>query len=109
MCAQSRHLFGVLVWLECVVRRDVVLNTAASSKNAGNSYYGLAIGFTLFVGAYAGGVISGGAYNPVVAFGISTIGLVAWNNIWIFLVANFLGGAIAAIVYKAANPDKFKK
>lgn len=87
----------------------VVLNTATSSKNAGNSYYGLAIGFTVFVGAYAGGVISGGAYNPAVAFGISTMGLSSWNNLWIFLVANFLGGAIAAMVYKMVNPEEFKK
>lgn len=87
----------------------VVLNTATSSTNAGNSYYGLAIGFTLFVGAYAGGAISGGAYNPAVAFGISTMGLSSWGNIWIFLVANFLGGAIAAWVYKAVNPGEFRK
>ena len=87
----------------------VVLNTATSSANAGNSYYGLAIGFTLFVGAYAGGAISGGAYNPAVAVGISTMGLSSWSNIWVFLVANFLGGAIAAGVYKTANPGEFRK
>ena len=87
----------------------VVLNTATSSKNAGNSYYGLAIGFTLFVGAYAGGVISGGAYNPAVAVGISSMGLSSWANIWVFLVANFVGGAVAAAVYKIANPGEFGK
>lgn len=85
----------------------VVLNTATSKKNAGNSYYGLAIGFTIVVGAYAGGAISGGAYNPAVAFGISTMGLSAWSNIWIFLVANFLGGAVAAMIYKAVNPEEY--
>jgi aquaporin Z len=86
----------------------VVLNTATSKKNAGNSYYGLAIGFTFAVGAYAGGAISGGAYNPAVAFGISTMGLSAWNNIWIFLLANFLGAAIAATIYKAVNPEEYQ-
>lgn len=87
----------------------VVLNTATSSKNAGNSYYGLAIGFMLFVGAYAGGAISGGAYNPAVAFGITAMGLSAWNNIWIFLVANFTGAALAATVYRIVNPGEFSK
>lgn len=53
--------------------------------------------------------ISGGAYNPAVAFGISTMGLSSWGNIWLFLVANFLGGAIAAWVYKAVNPGEFRK
>jgi aquaporin Z len=86
----------------------VVLNTATSKKNAGNSYYGLAIGFTVLAGAYAGGAISGGAYNPAVACGISTMGLSAWNNIWIFLIGNFGGAALAATVYKMANPGEFK-
>jgi aquaporin Z len=85
----------------------VVLNTATSKKNAGNSYYGLAIGFTVTAGAYAGGAISGGAYNPAVACGISTMGLSAWGNIWIFLVGNFAGAALAAMVYKMANPGEF--
>jgi len=87
----------------------VVLNTATSKKNAGNSYYGLAIGFTIVVGAFAGGGISGGAYNPAVAFGISAMGLSSWSNIWLFLVSNFLGGALAATVYRVANPEEFKK
>ncbi len=84
----------------------VVLNTATSSQNAGNSYYGLAIGFTVVVGAYAGGAISGGAYNPAVACGITVMGLSTVSNIWIFLVGNFVGGALAALVYKMVNPDE---
>jgi aquaporin Z len=87
----------------------VVLNTATSKKNAGNSYYGLAIGFTVVVGAFAGGAISGGAYNPAVAVGISVMGLSALPNIWIFLVGNFAGGALAAVVYKMTNPEEYSK
>ncbi len=87
----------------------VVLSTATSSATEGNSYYGLAIGFTLFVGVYAGGAISGGAYNPAVAFGISTMGLSPGGNIWIFLVANFVGGALASVVYRAVNPGEFSQ
>ena len=47
----------------------VVLNTAATKATEGNSFYGLAIGFTVMVGAFAVGGISGGAFNPAVAFG----------------------------------------
>lgn len=83
----------------------VVLNVATSKGTAGNSFYGLAIGFTVVVGAYAVGPISGGAFNPAVAVGIATMGLVAWPNIWIFLVGNFAGGAAAALVFRALNPD----
>ncbi len=84
----------------------VVLNTTTSKQNEGNSYYGLAIGFTIMVGAFAGGPISGGVYNPAVAFGISTMGLSAWGNLWIYLVATLLGGAGAALVYNAVNQDR---
>jgi len=83
----------------------VVLNVATSKNTSGNSYYGFAIGFTVLVGAYAVGPISGGAFNPAVALGISVMGLSAFSNIWIFFVANFLGGAIAGILFTALNPD----
>ena len=84
----------------------VVLNTATSKKTAGNSFYGLAIGFTVVVGAFAGGGISGGAYNPAVALGVTLMGLSGWEHIWIFLVANFAGGALAAVTYRFVNPDE---
>ena len=81
----------------------VVLNAATAKGTAGNSFYGLAIGFTVLTGAFAVGDISGGAFNPAVAVGISVLGLSAWSNLWIFLVANFLGGAAAAGVFRLLN------
>ncbi len=83
----------------------VVLNVATSKTTAGNSYYGLAIGMTVMTGAFAVGTISGGAFNPAVAIGVSTMGLSAWQDLWIFLVANFAGGAAAAGVFKLNNPS----
>ncbi len=83
----------------------VVLNVATSKKTDGNSFYGLAIGFTVLVGAYAVGSVSGGAFNPAVAVGVITMGLMDISSIWIFLVANFLGGIAAAIAFNALNPD----
>ena len=81
----------------------VVLNVATARGNEGNSHYGLAIGFTVTVGAYAVGGISGGAFNPAVAVGITMLGLSAMGNIWIYLVANLLGGAVAALLFNALN------
>lgn len=83
----------------------VVLNVATSKNTAGNSNYGLAIGFTVLAGAFAVGPISGGAFNPAVAVGITVLGLSSPANIWIFLVGNFGGAAIAATVFKLINPD----
>ena len=60
---------------------------------------------TVMTGAFAVGGISGGAFNPAVAVGISVMKLAAWSNIWIYLVANLAGGAVAAVVFKMLNPE----
>ncbi len=83
----------------------VVLNTATAKGTAGNSFYGLAIGMTLMVGILAAGDISGGAFNPAVAVGISVMGLSAWSAIWMYLVANLLAGVAAAATFKIINPQ----
>src|SRR5216684_2981469 len=82
----------------------VVLNVATARGTSGNSFYGLAIGSTVLVGAFSVGNISGGAFNPAVAAGISVLGLSSWANIWIYLVADFAGAAVAAGAFKALNP-----
>lgn len=82
----------------------VVLNTATAEGTSGNSFYGLAIGMTVMTGAFAVGDISGGAFNPAVALGICMLGISSWSNIWIYLVANIAGGAIAAVIFQLINP-----
>lgn len=84
----------------------VVLNVATAKGTEGNSYFGWAIGTTVLVGAYAVGGVSGGAFNPAVAIGGSFMRILAWGNIWIYLVANALGGAVAAYVFKFAHPGE---
>ena len=75
----------------------VILNTATAKGTEGNSFYGAAIAFTVLAGVYAVGDVSGAAFNPAVAVGITILGLSSIQNIWIFLVANFLGAAAAAL------------
>ena len=82
----------------------VVLNAATAEGTSGNSFYGLAIGMTVMTGAFAVGDISGGAFNPAVAVGISMLGLSSWNNIWIYLLADFGAAVVAAIVFMLINP-----
>ena len=84
----------------------VVLNTATSSGTKGNSFYGLAIGFTVVVAAFAGGGISGGAFNPAVGIGPNVIrGTIgqdpgALSNIVLYIAGPMIGGALAAVVFK---------
>ena len=84
----------------------VVLNVATAKGTSGNSFYGLAIGFTVLIGAYSVGPVSGGAFNPAVAVGITIMGLSKIVDIWIFVVANFAGGAAAALVFRFINPTE---
>ncbi len=81
----------------------VVLNVATTKGTSGNSYFGLAIGFIVMVGAYAVGGISGAAFNPAVAVGITIMGLTAPGFLWVFLVADLAGGAAAAVVFNALD------
>ncbi len=81
----------------------VILNVATAKGTSGNSYYGAAIAFTVLAGAIAVGDISGGVFNPAVAVGACTMGLIAWSSIWIYLVANLAGAFVAVTAFKAVN------
>jgi aquaporin Z len=82
----------------------VVLNVATSKKTEGNSYYGLAIGFTIVVAAIAGGSLSGGAFNPAVGTGPILVNAIVnggtLSDLWIYWVGPLLGGAVSAGVFR---------
>merc|ERR1719273_592175 len=105
------------IWTEFLftfVLVTVVLNTAATRNvsYADNSFFGLAIGFTVFVGAASAGGLSGGAFNPAVVVGVNTalevvdnplLSIIpqiplpspeAWSWIVVILI-DFLGGVVA--------------
>jgi aquaporin Z len=83
----------------------VVLNVATSKSQTGNSFFGLAIGFTVTAGAFAVGGISGGAFNPAVALGAASAGLFAWSTLWVYVVVQALAGVVAGVAFLALNPD----
>lgn len=79
----------------------VVLNSATAKGTEGNSFYGLAIGFTVMVGAFAVGPVSGGAFNPAVGVGVTVMRLANLTHLIVYLIADFLGGVVAALVFNA--------
>jgi aquaporin Z len=83
----------------------VVLNVATCRGTSGNSFYGLAIGFTVLAGAYSVGAISGGAFNPAVTLGAIVMGLFSVANLWVYLVAQVAAAVAATLVFKFINPD----
>ena len=82
----------------------VVLNVATSRDQVGNSFFGLAIGFTVAAGAFAVGSISGGSFNPAVTLGGGVGGFFAWSSIWVYYVAEIPAGVVAGLVFLALNP-----
>ncbi len=88
----------------------VFLNVATAKATEGNSYYGLAIGFTVMAGAFAVGPISGGAFNPAVGTGPIVVnylqGLGGLGTLWYYWVGPLAGAALAATVFKFQNRDE---
>jgi aquaporin Z len=83
----------------------VVLNVATAKSTSGNSYFGLAIGFTVLSGAFAVGDVSGGAFNPAVAVGAMVMGMLPWAKLWLYVAAEVAGAGAAALLFKALNPE----
>lgn len=84
----------------------VVLNVATAKGTDGNSFYGLAIGFTVLAGAYAVGGLSGGVFNPAVGVGITMLGVLSWTNVAIYIVTQLIAGAVAGVVFRVSHPGE---
>jgi len=90
---------------------SVVLNVATTRSNTDNSFYGLAIGFTVVAGAYSVGPISGGAFNPAIGFGPPMVdafnhGAERLKYMWIYWLGPLLGSVLAAIAFRITNHHK---
>lgn len=87
----------------------VILNVATSRHTQGNSYYGLAIGFTVMGGAYAVGGISEAVFNPAVGTGPIVIGLLAGGSaahLWLYWVGPLLGGLLAVLAFRIQEGEE---
>merc|ERR1719426_741799 len=86
----------------------VVLNVATSKRHAGkNQFYGLAIGFVIVAGAYSGGSVSMGCFNPAVAFGIDVSS--AYHGIFycfVYSVFEMVGAALVAVLFKVCRSQQ---
>ena len=78
----------------------VVLNVATAHGTKGNSYFGIAIGFTVMAGAYAVGVVSGAAFNPAVTTAMVVIRVLDPGTLWVYFVSQLLGAAAAAMLFR---------
>ena len=84
----------------------VVLGTTDSKKGAGN-FAGLAIGLSLVLVHIVCIPITGTSVNPARSIGPALFeGGAALSQLWLFIVAPFVGAVLSAIVWKVIGNDK---
>jgi aquaporin Z len=103
---------GIVEFLYTFMLCFVVLNVAASVKarhpDSQTQFYGLAIGFVIVAGAYGAGVVSGGCFNPAVAFGIDVASVsLGFGSCFIYMVFQLLGAAVASWLFSVVRPGDF--
>jgi aquaporin NIP len=76
----------------------VIMGVATDSRAEG-SFAGLAIGFTVFLGALVAGPISGGSFNPARSIG-PAIASGCYAYLWLYIVSPIIGAACASLCYK---------
>jgi len=87
----------------------VVLGSTDAKKGAG-SFAGLAIGLTLVLIHIVCIPITGTSVNPARSIGPAIFaGGAPLANLWLFIVAPLIGGALAAYGWKAINPAASEK
>lgn len=99
----------------------VFLSVTTLKSTAGNPYFGLAIGGTAMAGASAvsgsfmsgalavGNTICSGAFNPALQLGFACMSFTSWNSSVLIILANFAGGAAAALVFLLIHPKEAKR
>ena len=87
----------------------VVLGATSKTNGATNNLAGLAIGLTLILIHLVGINFTGTSVNPARSIGPALFeGGQALKDLWVFIVAPFAGGALAACIWKAIEPEEKK-
>jgi aquaporin Z len=90
----------------------VVLQTAATKSQEGNSFFGWAIGSTVLIGVMAIGDVSGCAMNPAVATGLTAVHATQTTDgksdkLWLYWIGQLLGSLLAAKIFWFTQPAEF--
>ena len=88
----------------------VVLGATAKTNGATNNFAGLAIGLSLILIHLVGIHFTGTSVNPARSIGPALFeGGDALNQLWVFIVGPFVGGALADLIWKIIDCDCDKK
>lgn len=85
----------------------VLVVLGSTSKGANNQFAGIAIGLALVMIHIVCIPITGTSVNPARSIGPALFqGGAALSQLWLFIVAPFLGGAVASIVWRILDTEK---
>lgn len=88
----------------------VVLGATSKTNGATNNFAGLAIGLALVLVHLACIRFTGTSVNPARSIGPALFqGGTALSNLWIFIIAPLIGGALASLIWKGIEPTEKKK
>ena len=88
----------------------VVLGATAKTNGATNNFAGLAIGLSLILIHLVGIHFTGTSVNPARSIGPALFeGGDALNQLWVFIIGPFIGGALAALIWKIIDCNCDKK
>mmetsp|Transcript_97513 Transcript_97513/g.281373 ORF Transcript_97513/g.281373 Transcript_97513/m.281373 type:complete len:444 (+) Transcript_97513:106-1437(+) len=93
---------GLYTFMLCFV----YLNSVCKRHTDRDQLFGLAIGAVIVAGGYAAGHISGGCFNPALAFGIDVTSGKLFLSI-VYAACQLLGGGLASTLYLVVRPDDF--
>jgi len=110
--SQGKAFIAELLYTFALV--SVMLNSATTKSQNSNSFFGLAIGFTVLAGICSVGSISGAAFNPAVGTGPNIIDTAIGHHdtakyIWIYWLGPFLGSALASIIFRITNTAEYRR
>jgi len=98
---------GLLVLLGDGVVAGVLL-AKSKSQNAGWIVITAAWAFAVYVGVVVAGPISGAHLNPAVTIGLAVQGALTWDMVPVYLIGEFVGAFIGAILVTIHYWDHFK-
>jgi len=107
----GRAFFLEMLWTFLLA--TVVLQTATTATQAGNSFFGLSIGFTVVAGAITAGPVSGGVFNPAVGIGVLVVNAISEGDgsdlkyLWLYTLGPLVGGLLAGVIFWFTNRREF--
>ncbi len=99
----TRILMGEIIGTALLILLgDGVVANVLLAKSKGNSSGWIVIttgwAMAVFVGVFATASLSGAHLNPAITFGLATAGNIGWDQVPVYLVGQFIGAFIGALL-----------